>query len=133
MPFMVEHIMREPIIVINWQPPFDFEADIIESNRAAADFADHTKGIVYRVIDAHEIDMTFGDLVTLLAAKTRNEPGSLRDPRIHTVLVGTHDLLRLKADSLRQKQYGELDIPLFPTVDEAVDYCRQQLKAAYGL
>ncbi|GAB4508777.1 MAG: hypothetical protein OHK0046_02250 [Anaerolineae bacterium] len=127
MGILIEHGMKEPIIIVNWQNPFDTTTDILESNKLVSDFANRSGTPVYRIIDTHEIDLTFGDLVHILDLKTRNEPGSLRDPRIHTVLVGTHEMVRMKAQSLSQEQYGGLNVPLFESVDDAIAYCRAQL------
>jgi len=124
MSFEIQQLKDEPIVVITCHNPFDFTGDIAAANRQVAALLENGETIT-RIIDFTEIEMTFANLVESLATKTREEPGSLRDPRVRTVLVGTHELVVMKAQSLRQEQYGGLDVPLFESLDEAIAHCRQ--------
>jgi len=127
MPFELRHIEGEPIVVVECLAPFDFTVDIQESNKAVADLLEsgEMEAPLFRVVNFHELEMTFGDLVESLAAKTRDAEGSVQDERIRTVMVGTHDLVRVKSRSLRQTQYGGVDVPVFDHLEMAVDFCRR--------
>lgn len=129
MPFSVEHVKDQPIIIIDCHNPFDFTNDVIESCDFVADYLRDFAGRYYRIIDFHEIEMTFSDLVQGLAAKTRQVPGSLRDPRIKTVLVGDHEFVKMKSESLKQEQYGGLDVPLFDNIRDAIAFCQEDMEA----
>jgi len=126
MPFDLYRLDDEPIVVIDCHAPFDFTADIQAANQAIAQLLeDELEPPIYRVYDFHEIEMDFGDLVASLAAKTRAGEGSIQDERIRTVMVGTHDLVRMKSESLRQTQYGGVEVPVFDTQEMAIDFCRR--------
>jgi hypothetical protein len=124
MSFEVQQLKDKPIVVITCHNPFDFTEDIAAANRQVAALLENRETIT-RIIDFTEIEMTFADLVESLATKTRAVPGSLRDTRVQTVFVGTHELVVMKAQSLRQEQYGGLNVPLFESLDEAIAHCRQ--------
>jgi len=113
-------------MVIDCHNPFNFTEDLDAIFDGTADYlGNEHQTRLYRIFDFHEIEMTFNDLVEGLATKTRQRPGSLRDARVYNVLVGTHELIKMKADSLGQRQYGELDVPLFETLDAAIAHCKK--------
>lgn len=126
MPFEIIREDDAPIIIVDCQAPFDFSKDIQAANQAVAELlTGEMEPPIYRVYDFHELHLDFGDLVASLAAKTRSGEGSIQDERIRTVMVGTHDLVKMKSESLRQTQYGGVDVPVFDTREMAVDFCRK--------
>lgn len=73
------------------------------------------------------IEITFADLVMIMGAGFRGQPGSPSDPRICGALVDIHSWSQLFADGLRQEQYGHLDIPLFDDLDAALAFMRERI------
>jgi hypothetical protein len=85
---------------------------------------------VYRIIDLRGIEaqVSFGDMVQSLAVETKSgELGSSSDPRMLDVMVATTDMLKLGAKSMGQEQYLGRELPIFPTLDEALAYARTEI------
>lgn len=127
MPYTID-VIDDGIVLVDYLNPFDFVEDIRAAQREVAALADQANGTLYRIIDAHHIEITFSDLVFALNEKARDTPGSIRDPRIRTVIIGTHELVKLKAESLKQEQYGSLNMPFFESLEEARAYIRQLMQ-----
>ncbi|MFW5748855.1 MAG: hypothetical protein ACOCYT_04495 [Chloroflexota bacterium] len=128
MSFDITVLEDAPVVIVSCYPPFDFTDEIRQSIRTVGDMLGEDDVRIFRIFDFNKIDLTFSDMVSGLAEKTRDMPGSLRDPRIRTVLVGQHEYVQFKAQALRQTQYGELDVPVFDTLDEAIAHCRAMLR-----
>ncbi|NDJ54669.1 MAG: hypothetical protein GYB68_16500 [Chloroflexi bacterium] len=120
----VEKLPDEPIIIVTVT-----ESSDVESVAAACDAIIGDKlGPFYRINDFSAFSFTFSGLMVGMAAETTRLPGSLSDPRIKPVFVGTSDMVKLGSQAGRQEQYGELAILLFATLEDALQHIRLQLQ-----
>jgi hypothetical protein len=76
--------------------------------------------------DLTQISMNFSDMMLGMREAALGGAGTAADPRTRHVLVGGHELLQLTADALKQEQYGQRNVPLFMTIDEALAYIKAQ-------
>jgi hypothetical protein len=132
MPFNVERLGSESIIVLTISGAFGASSDLHEYKAAIAkigQLAAEIPGSVYRITDASAAQIGFGELVQALGEARSGEKGSVSDPRMKSVFVATHELVQLAGESLRQAQYGQLDIKLCESLDQAIAYAREQLAA----
>lgn len=128
MALTVERIANEPILIatITGHVSVDVIKEMFaESAKLADEMAVPT---IWRVTDVTDIEATFTDLVLILgeAAKTA-PPGSPADPRFHGSLVGSHQLVQMYSKAIKQKQYGQLNIPVFSDMDTALASIRAQI------
>jgi hypothetical protein len=124
----ISRLPGEPIII--FQPSDNDPAPSQETfARTAALMDEIGTEKVYRIIDLTEVqaNVRFGDMVQVMAQETSGAAGSASDPRMRDVMVSTSDLLKLAAKSMGQQQYLGREIPLFPSVDEALAYIRGEL------
>lgn len=129
MSFSVERVQDEAIIILNLKSGYNFEQDTPRAHQQVADIIAQIETTpVYRITDFSTIDMSFGDLVTALAAATQAEPGSMTDPHIKNVFVGNSEMVDLAADSLIQTQYGKIPTLVFSSLDDALTYARAMLR-----
>lgn len=126
MKLKVERIPDEPIIIATLSGDITPET-VMEMFAQSAYWADKLGGRVYRITDIRSTEISFPDLVVVLASCAHRQPGSPSDSRICGVLVGTHGWARFFVDSAQQEQYGQLNIPVFESLDEAMTYIREQM------
>ena len=117
----------EPIVIVEIQPTLDPQKEVYEIADAIAEMFEGEEGPIYRINDFTSIDLPFGGLVMGLGLEAQSRPGSLSDPRIKPIFVGTSDMVELGAKSARQEHYGGLEIWLFATLDEALAHIRTEL------
>ena len=125
----LRRVPNEPIIIFT---PVMSDAgamhDIFARTAALLDEIGAAK--VYRIVDLRSIEaqIRFGDMVQSLGVETKSgEAGSSSDPRMLDVMVATTDLLKFGAKSMGQEQYLGRELPIFPTLDEALAFARAKI------
>lgn len=130
MPVEIRQIDNEPMYVAIFTEPFITEETTPITTKALSDALAATDGTVYYISDFTQIKLTFNQLVSGLAdAFAGKVQTPFTNPRLHMIIVGDDEFVRLGAQAAKQEQYGSLDIQLFPTIDEAIAHARQKLAA----
>ena len=124
MAFTAERIPGQPIVVCTIYPEIDIESDPAQSYEQVHEMLADEVGTLYRIINFLEIHVEFSHVVMGLAS----DPG-MHDPRMRTIMVGTHDLVRLAAAASSQEQYGAKSVELCTSVEEAVATAQAELAA----
>lgn len=119
----VEKLQGEPIIVVDIHNPYDYETEPPQMFEAIRQLAEDA-GQGYVIYDCRDFDVTFGDLVAGMRAQTGGAPGSISDPNFLSIIVGSGDMLQLAANGFKQDQYGQIDVPLYPTLEDALQHAR---------
>ncbi len=128
MSFTVQRLPNEPILIIT---RFDATpSDLPQIFQQSLELSEDIEGTVYRIHDISRINPDFGTMVMGMANASEKREGSMRDPRFQDILVGSHELIRLASAAFQQEQYGGLTIPLFESLEEALDYARKQIAFA---
>jgi hypothetical protein len=79
------------------------------------------------ITDLDVVSASFGDIVTGLGMLTQGKLAVLGHPNIlEIVVVTTKDLYTLSAKALGQAQYGARRVTVAKTLEEALEYARQQ-------
>lgn len=126
---IVEKLPNEAIILVRVRPHASSSPEEAEVAAACAALIDGD-GPHYRITDFSAFEMTFSGLIQGMSQEKQRIPGSVSDPRLRNIFVGTQDMIALGAHSFKQAQYGGLDVMLFATLDDALDYARAHLGAA---
>lgn len=136
MPVKYEKLPDEPITIITvtgkvdegmlLPGPDDMDHEILE-------IVEETPGKDYLIIDISAVKMAFSELIMVLA-DARSEVKEMGgkafiDENMMYLFVGSGDMADLAVEALKQDQYGNIEALLFPTVDEALAYARQQIAA----
>ncbi len=130
--FNVERLGNESIIVLTISGTFGDVHDLSSYRAALAQLgqmAATIEGTVYRITDAHTAQIQFGDLVMALGESRGGEKGTVSDPRMKSIFVGSDELIRMAAQSFTQEQYGHINVQLCSSLDEAIARAREQLAA----
>ncbi len=129
MSITVEQIPDSPIFIIT--VPDDAPLETLgEALQTSLDVSSHVEGTVFRIFDFSDLDADFGDLVQIMGMTTRrgaDEESSFHNLRFQNAIVSRQELFKMGAAAYGQEQYGDLDVPFFPSLEEALVYARSQL------
>jgi hypothetical protein len=128
MPTRVERVPGKPILIATLTGQITAEL-LKEMFEQSARLADGMGDRIYRITDVSNVEVDFGGLVLALAtASSEKQPGSSADPRFIGMLVGSHKWSQIFAESIKQEQYGHINIPLFEGMDAAMTHIEEQMK-----
>lgn len=121
MPFTVEHILDNPVVIASATRPFDVLKDFPEMMEAAATVAYEISENPYIIYDFSEVE-DMAELAGAFMNMLQGVPGSVADDEVRVLVVGVDDEWVLVRQRLRQDNYGDPDVPLFDTVSEALQF-----------
>lgn len=128
----VSRIPDAPIIVAIFTGEVNAEM-VQEMYRRSAVLIHETGVPAWRITDFRKMETTPQDALEVLTHHaSRGLPGSTTDPRIRPVIVGDNQWVQLARLTMRQEQFGGVEIPIFDTVDEALRYVRGQIETTLG-
>jgi hypothetical protein len=114
---------EEPIIIATYDG-FVTAADIREGAAAIAQLAEKIEGRVYAIADIHSTTSSFAEVLEILRDQSKGAEGTTTDPRLIVVLVGSTAMGKLFVDAIRQSNYGGVTVPMFPTLEAALESFR---------
>ncbi|PJF39686.1 MAG: hypothetical protein D6737_06595 [Chloroflexi bacterium] len=123
MPAIVKKLPDQPIVIVsiqNYITVDDARAVYQQLAKIAADI----DGTVYRITDVCQMTMTFQEMIAIVREAMRGAPGSTSDPRIKNIFVGQNCLAEVAQDLMAKQG---VDILMFDTMQEAMDYIQQQI------
>ncbi len=122
----VKFFADEPIMVATIEDP-PGPNDSAEIRQAGVKFIQERGGHIYRVLDFRKTKMTF-DIMVNAMAEERKAPGGVGDPNVTTAFVGSAELVAFGVKALKeQKQYGQVPVELFSTVEDALVWVRARI------
>ena len=127
MPVKIEPVPDEPIVIVTFEGHIDLDTVrkvFIETGVLFAKF----EGDVYRIADIRAAETDFVDIVKMIKAIREGLPASSIDPRIQGIFVGQNQFARMYADFM--KQMGGAPIPIFVTMEDALEYAHLQMQRA---
>src|SRR5687768_7425376 len=132
--YRVTRLADAPVIVVKlvMPPRLDIENLFREIAAECLPHIEAANRPLYRINDMSAFDALpiFSAVVRGLAFETQQIAGTSSDPRLMPMFVGKGRDVKLIIEALKQKQYGEYIVPLFPTMDAALEYVRSELAAA---
>src|SRR5688572_11529236 len=111
MPFTVEKLPKEPIMLVTFGETFSIKTELPSFSDQIQTIMDMSAEPLYNITDASKLKVSFGDMISVLAAMTRGQMAILRHPNTRKLIgvVGS-DLTRIGAKALKQAQYGGLEV-----------------------
>jgi len=122
----VEKLLGEPIMISTFSGTVVLE-DTRQSSVATAEFIVEMGGPVHIIADLTNIQASFGETLMILKDQSAIGAGTTSDPNVLLALVGTHTMLKLYADAMAQPQFGQIRIPMFKTIDDALAAARIEI------
>jgi hypothetical protein len=120
----------EAIVIVEAGAAFKLRDDLPEFWWMLTPMLDAATQPLYIVADTRGINLPFGDMVAALGAVTRSEEAKrvnshpMLGPRR---LVADSELLRMAANALKQVQYGEQQVNIYATLEDALAAVRSEL------
>lgn len=128
MSFIAERIEQEPIILIRMIAPLNPVDDLAELYRQTDALVADIPGVIYRLMDWTKAQLTFDMIQELLDIQRRSAASTApRSSRVKNHYIVADEMGHLLIESLRQSQYGGLDVTIFSNEDEALDQIRQAI------
>jgi hypothetical protein len=121
----VGKLPNKPLVVVaNKGKLTDDDASTIYKRIEA--IASMHEGAIFRITDAQKLEASLPNIVKLIKAASQ-APDTSTDKRIQNVFVGDEQFAILVGEALTQDQFEHIEIPVFPTLEEAYDYINTQL------
>lgn len=128
MSYTVERINEQPIILIRMLAPLNPYEDLSNLYRDSDALTADIAGKIYRVVDWTAAQLTFELVTDLLDTQRRmTAQTSPRSSRVMNHYVVSDHWGRFMIDAIRQSQYGGVQAPMFPNVEEALQHVRQAI------
>ncbi len=131
MSYSIEPVTGEQIIVIAFHQDFDFKHELrplTEDLRAMLDGASEK---VILINDLEHISLKLEDLLNAGDMARRREESMFHHPNVLGIaVVSSSKVIQLSARGLNSATFGNLNLPVFATLDEALGYARSQLTHA---
>lgn len=123
MVFTVRSLRPEPIAIVTLALPLDrYPRGLSVVHQRLDHLAHGTPTPLTVIFDLSGQEPSFSDILLWLAEQGPDVPGSIADPRLRPLLVGTHPVLTIAVKKASQKLGVEL--LHFPTLEPALDHAR---------
>jgi hypothetical protein len=129
--YNIKQVGNLPVVVVKLGLPPRLDTENLFRDIAAdlLPIIDTAERPLYRINDMSIFDPVpiFSAVVRGLAFETQCLPGTSSDPRLIPMFVGNGRDVKLIVEALKQKQYGEWNVPLFPNLDAALAHIRSEV------
>lgn len=124
--FSFELLSDEPILIATIYPSFTLRGDFERYLSEAASTLDSLDQPVCYITNIHDIKMdVFQDFLVGINKSFRGAGAVIHHPNYGpSIIVSTDKLMKLAAKGLNSEIFGNLSIPVFDTLDEALDHAR---------
>jgi hypothetical protein len=125
MAYTVKHIQEDNVILTQLHADFDYATEGERSIIEATDALDNVTTPVYYISDISAVQFSMQDTIEGSNAAARGDNTLFHHPNIKQVLLVIGDALQqLATQGLTSNAFGNTNIKAFATLDEALDYAR---------
>ncbi|NDJ55218.1 MAG: hypothetical protein GYB68_19270 [Chloroflexi bacterium] len=129
--FHIEQVPGEPIFILELHEDFCI-SDQIQSDEVSRTILDAQEEPAFFIVDLrHMPPLTLDDLIRAANQGARSETPVWHHPKLRQLIFASElPIIRLAAQGLNSAPFGNLSVEVFETVDEALAYCHEQIRAA---
>jgi len=125
-PYSIEHLPAENTFICRWEPDFSFSEHLKDFDNLAKQQLDGQTVPHYMIMIFGGLKLTFNDIITGASHATRGERPIFRHPKVkEVILVTTDSAIQFTARGMKSASFGNVDIRVFDTLDEALAYVRE--------
>lgn len=130
MSYSFEMLPDEPILIGTLHDSFSLKHDSGSYFSEANSILDSADQSICHIIDVRALQVNvFQDFLTAVNQSARGNEAMLRHPNINTtVVVSTDKLIQLTVKGLNSNIFGNLSLPVFDTLEEALTYIRSLIE-----
>jgi len=126
MSFTVKKHPTLPCLIVTVLPGFRLKRDMPESDRLTREILD-AEGPLFNVLDLSQARLALSDVIDGANMGSRSSEPIWKDPRIRqTLLVTTSRVIEMAAAGMNSPAFGNLNVGVFPTLDDALQFVREQ-------
>jgi hypothetical protein len=127
--YVVELKTDMPVLYVAFLKGFTYSRDGLACSDAAKQVLDSVAGPVYYVLDLRQWkNFTVNELITSTNNAARQGNSNFHHPMSRMVILITDDRsLKLTADGLRHPVYGNTNVQVFSTYEDAVTFIKQDV------
>lgn len=124
----------EPIILITCQKPMDWTQEFHAALEEMVRLRDSLEGCskYYAIVDVSAVTMGFSEVVLALGEAHEASKKHREDMPVSLSLVGSGGLMELASKAMGQQQYGKYHMPLYTSLDKALEIARADIAARSG-
>lgn len=127
MTYSVKLLSGENILLGQWHEDFSFQDEMYAYNNEALDILDSLTAPVYVIHEFANPALSMQDIMTGASIATRGEKPSFQHPMIKEIIfVTTSQVIKVAAKGLNSMPFGNVDVTILDTVDEARAFVRSQ-------
>ena len=127
MSYTIEVNQNQNTLICTWHEDFDFKTEIDAFIDELTPILDALPTSVYMVNLFIDLKLSFTDIMTGASMATRGEASVFHHDNVKQVIFVTQDrTLSLAAKGLNSFSFGNVDIKVFKTLDEAMDFIRSE-------
>lgn len=121
----LEKMPNEPIVTAT----LSGEVTIAEMEEMYAKCAEIIKevGRIYRITRLDNTTTGFMDILKILQAAGKGNPGSSSDPNVGVIFLGSGSLIQLITNTMRQPQFAGVQLPIFQSMEDTLTYIRYDM------
>jgi hypothetical protein len=130
MSYTLEKLPNEAIIVYTQGPATHETQGIVETLDDIAHFLNAQSDAVFLIWNVGGMSIDMDDLIQSASKAGRGSNAVLHHSRVReNVYVVSNRMVRLAIKGLESATFGRAKVIQFDTLDEALSYCREQLKS----
>ena len=123
--YHIEKLPGKPIIVAALKADFNIADDWEEFISEIMALLDDQPEPVFYISDLRQASFNFNDLLAGTNLATRGSSAVLKHPNVReNLVITTSSMLKLAAKGLNSVTFGNIDVKVFDSVEEALAYCQ---------
>lgn len=126
MPYTLEQLPGEPILLATLPPDFDLSTDTSDCAEVCLEFLDESDQALILILDLTQASGRFSDFLPVMASPRAGRRAVLLHPKLsRAIIVSTGGVVRMACRALKRRQNGHINITVVDTVEEALELARR--------
>lgn len=130
--FNLEFLPDEPILLFTATTDYSIARDLPISNPQVFAMLESVTEPIFYIVDARQLTISIVDIVQVVSSALRGKTSTFSHPNVRTVvIISTNRTIKMAASGIGAKDHKkEAHMHIVSTMEEALDYCRTQIKAS---
>ena len=127
MSFTVEKRDDISAIIITFHTDFGGGRQIKRYVSEIVDLLDNCDGPVYQIVDSADLKLSFNDVMLMIKEAVTNKQVISNHPNSKGIVIVTNKrFYKMAAKGLNTRSFGHLKLEIFESLDEALNWVREQ-------
>ena len=123
----IEKLTNEPIILATMSPKYSVGRDMTNSDNEIRIMLDAGQEDMFVIADIRQVSLSFNNVMIGSSKGARTQAALWHHPKIKKMIfISNSNIVKLAARGLNSPFYGNLNVKVFETPEQALVYCRAQ-------